>query len=128
MYGCHGKLLRVNLSDSVISEEEIPADKSKKYLGGAGLATRYLWDEVPQGADPLGPENRLIFMSGSIAGVTAPSTGRFSVVAKSPQTGFWGQANSGGRWGVDLKKSPLPNLKPSGSSRRSSMNCWTRQC
>ena len=104
MPGCHGKLLRVNLSDGKITEEQIPESMHKKYLGGAGLATKYLWDEVPKGADPLGPENKLIFMAGSLTGVVAPSTGRFSVVAKSPQTGIWGQANSGGRWGVDFKK------------------------
>ena len=104
MSGCHGKLLRVNLTEGTISEEVIPESMHKKYLGGAGLATKYLWDEVPKGADPLGPENRLIFMAGSLTGVIAPSTGRYSVVAKSPQTGIWGQANSGGRWGVNFKK------------------------
>jgi aldehyde:ferredoxin oxidoreductase len=104
MSGYHGKLLRVNLTSGHIADEEIPGDLFKKYLGGAGLATKYLWDEVPRGADPLGPENRLIFMTGSLTGVVAPSTGRYSVVAKSPQTGIWGQANSGGRWGVDFKK------------------------
>lgn len=104
MFGCHGKLLRVNLGESKITAEQIPASMFKKYLGGAGVATRYLWDEVPRGADPLGPENRLIFMTGSIAGVVAPSAGRYSVVAKSPQTGIWGQASSGGHWGVAFKK------------------------
>jgi len=104
MPGWFGRLLRVNLTEGLITEEPIPEEMFKQFLGGAGLATKYLWDEVPQGADPLGPENRLIFMSGSLTGVIAPSTGRFSVVAKSPQTGIWGQANSGGRWGVDFKK------------------------
>lgn len=104
MSGCHGKILRVNLSSGLISEEMVPESIHKKYLGGAGLATKYLWDEVPEGTDPLGPENRLIFMAGSLTGVVAPSTGRFSVVAKSPQTGIWGQANSGGRWGVEFKR------------------------
>jgi len=104
VYGYHGKILRVDLSSGTISGEEVHQSKYKKYLGGAGLATRYLWDEVPGEADPLGPENRLIFMTGSLTGVIAPSTGRYSVVAKSPQTGIWGQANSGGRWGVDFKK------------------------
>lgn len=104
MSGYHGKLLRVNLTEGSIAEEEIPEQWVKDYLGGAGLATKYLWDEVPQDADPLGPENKLIFMTGSLTGVVAPSTGRYSVVAKSPQTGIWGQANSGGRWGVDFKK------------------------
>ncbi len=105
MFGCHGKILRVNLNSGTVKKEEVPAGEYKKYLGGAGLATRYLWDEVPAKADPLGEENRLIFMTGSLTGVVAPSTGRFSVVGKSPLTGIWGQANSGGRWGVDFKKS-----------------------
>ncbi len=104
MAGCHNRLLRVNLGTGGITEEMIAEEEHKKYLGGAGLATKYLWDEVPAGADPLGPENRLIFMAGSLTGVIAPSTGRFSVVAKSPLTGIWGQANSGGRWGVEFKK------------------------
>ncbi len=104
MAGCHNRLLRVNLGTGSITEEMIAEEEHKKYLGGAGLATKYLWDEVPAGADPLGPENRLIFMAGSLTGVIAPSTGRFSVVAKSPLTGIWGQANSGGRWGVEFKK------------------------
>ncbi len=104
MSGCHGKILRVNLTEGKVSEENVSHELHKKYLGGAGLATKYLWDEVPAGADPLGPDNRLIFMSGSLTGIVAPSTGRYSVVAKSPQTGIWGQANSGGRWGVDFKK------------------------
>ncbi len=104
MSGCHGKLLRIDLSQGTIVEEKIPESLHRKYLGGAGLATKYLWDEVPKDTDPLGPENRLIFMTGSVTGLVAPSTGRFSVVAKSPQTGIWGQSNSGGRWGVDFKK------------------------
>jgi aldehyde:ferredoxin oxidoreductase len=116
MSGCHGKLLRVNLSDGTITEEEIPEELHRQYLGGAGLATKYLWDEMPAGADPLGPENKLIFMAGSLTGVVAPSTGRFSVVAKSPQTGIWGQANSGGRWGVDFKRCGFDGIIFEGSS------------
>jgi len=116
LYGCHGKILRVNLSNGSISEEEVPEQIYRKYLGGAGLATKYLWDEVPKGADPLGSENKLIFMTGTLTGVIAPSTGRFSVVAKSPQTGIWGQANSGGRWGVDFKKSGYDGIIFEGAS------------
>ncbi len=116
MSGCHGKLLRIDLSQGTIVEEEIPETMHRKYLGGAGLATKYLWDEVPKEAGPLGPENKLIFMSGSVTGLIAPSTGRFSVVAKSPQTGIWGQANSGGRWGVDFKKCGYDGIIFEGSS------------
>lgn len=100
-----GKILRVNLSNGKISEEFPDEETLKLYLGGAGLATKYLIDEVPKGIDPLGPENKLIFMTGPLTGTPSPSTGRYSVVAKSPLTGIWGQANSAGFWGRDLKRS-----------------------
>ncbi|MHA1945413.1 MAG: aldehyde ferredoxin oxidoreductase family protein [Candidatus Hodarchaeales archaeon] len=105
MYGYMGRILRVNLSTGEL-KEEIPDEQDlRMYLGGAGLATKYLLDEVPKGIDPLGTENKLIIMTGPMTGTMSPSTGRFSVVAKSPLTGFWGQANSGGFWGVHLKRS-----------------------
>jgi aldehyde:ferredoxin oxidoreductase len=105
VYGFMGKILRVNLSTGSIAEEDIPADWTRKYLGGAGLATKYLYDEVPRGVDPLGPENLLIFMTGPLTGTASASASRYSVVAKSPQTGIWGQANSGGNFGPLLKRS-----------------------
>lgn len=110
MFGTHGKILRVNLSKSKVSQEELPESMVRKFLGGAGVATKYLWDEVPKGADPLGSENVLIFMTGSLTGATAPSTGRYSVVFKSPLTGIWGQANSAGFWGVDFKKTGFDGI------------------
>ena len=105
MFGYMGKILRVNLSTSKITEEFPDPDTLKKFLGGSGLATKYLFDEVRKGIDPLGPENKLIFMTGPLTGTPSPSTGRYTVVAKSPLTGFWGQANSAGFWGVDFKRS-----------------------
>jgi aldehyde:ferredoxin oxidoreductase len=100
-----GKILRVDLSKSKITEEFPDENTLKMFLGGSGLATKYLFDEVKKGVDPLGPENRLIFMTGPLTGTPSPSTGRYTVVAKSPLTGFWGQANSGGFWGANFKRS-----------------------
>ncbi|NHJ01230.1 MAG: aldehyde ferredoxin oxidoreductase [Candidatus Heimdallarchaeota archaeon] len=104
MYGYMKKLLRVNLTAGTITEEFPDEETLKLYLGGCGLATKYLFDEVKAGIDPLGPENKLIFMTGPMTGTSAPSTGRYSVVAKSPLTGLWGHANSGGYWGRDFKR------------------------
>lgn len=100
-----GKILRVDLTSGKISEEFPDVETLKLYLGGAGLATKFLIDEVPKGIDPLGPENKLIFMTGPLTGTPSPSTGRYCVVAKSPLTGLWGEANSAGFWGRDLKRS-----------------------
>jgi len=100
-----GKILRIDLSSGQITEEFPDEETLKMYLGGSGLATKYLIDETSKGIDPLGPENKLIFMTGPLTGTPSPSTGRYSVVAKSPLTGVWGQANSAGFWGRDLKRS-----------------------
>ncbi len=109
-YGFMGQLLRVNLTDQKITIEEINQAWAKQYLGGAGLATKYFYEEVPAGIDPLGPENKLIFMTGPLTGTASASASRYSVVAKSPQTGLWGQANSGGSFGPALKKSGFDGI------------------
>ena len=118
MYGFAGKILRVDLSTGKITEEIPKEEDLKMFLGGAGLATKYLFDEVPKGIEPLGPENKLIFMTGPMTGTSSPSTGRFSVVAKSPLTGFWGQANSGGFWGRDFKRSGFDGVIFEGISEK----------
>ncbi len=105
IYGYMGKILRIDLTNGKITEEFPDEETLKLYLGGAGLATKYLIEEVPKGIDPLGSENKLIFMTGPLTGTNSPSTGRYSVVTKSPLTGIWGQANSAGFWGRDLKRS-----------------------
>ena len=109
-YGFMGQILRVDLSSGKIRTEETNQVWNRKYLGGAGLATRYLYDEVPVGTDPLGDENLLIFMTGPLTGTASASASRYSVVAKSPQTGIWGQANSGGSFGPALKRSGFDGI------------------
>ncbi len=116
MFGGHGRILRVNLSESTVSQEEIPERLFDKFLTGAGLATHYLYHEVPKGAEPLGPENELILMTGALTGTTAPSTGRFNWVFKSPLTGLWAQSNSAGHWGVDFKKTGFDGVIFEGAS------------
>jgi aldehyde:ferredoxin oxidoreductase len=110
MFAFNGKMLRVNLSEGKVSEEDIPEDWRKKYLGGIGVGTKYLYDEVPKGADPLGPENKLIFMTGPLTGTVSPSAGRYDVIAKSPLTGIWGHGNSGGQWANPFKRSGFDGI------------------
>ncbi len=105
-----GKILRVDLSSGGITEEFPDEDTLKLYLGGSGIATKYLIDETSKGIDPLGPDNKLIFMTGPLTGTPSPSTGRYSVVAKSPLTKVWGEANSAGFWGRDLKRSGFDGI------------------
>ena len=117
-YGFMGQLLRVDLTNQKIRVEDTNQDWAKKFIGGSGLATKYFYEEVPGGVDPLGPENNLIFMTGPLTGTASASSSRYSVVAKSPQTGMWGQANSGGSFGPALKKSGFDGIIFEGVSPR----------
>lgn len=105
-----GQLLRVNLTTGELWQETPNPDWLRQTLGGAGLATRYLFEMLPPGIDPLSDENVLIFMAGLLTGTPSASASRYSVVAKSPQTGFWGQANSGGYFGPALKWSGFDGI------------------
>jgi aldehyde:ferredoxin oxidoreductase len=103
--GFIGRLLRVKLTEGKISEEPVQMEWARQYLGGAALATRYLIAESPANIDPYSPETPLIFMTGPLTGTASASASRYSVVAKSPQTGLLGHSNSGGTFGPALKRS-----------------------
>lgn len=118
MSGFMGKILRVNLTTATLTDEPIPENEARRFLGGNGLATWYLFNELEKDVDPLGPENKIIYMAGPLTGTMSPSSGRFSAVTKSPLTGFWGSANSGGRWGLDLKRSGYDGIIIEGIAER----------
>jgi aldehyde:ferredoxin oxidoreductase len=109
-HGFMGRILRVDLSRGQVQDEVLRWDWARKYVGGAGLASRYFYDETPAGADAYGPQNRLIFMTGPLTGTASPSASRYSVVARSPLTGMWGHANSGGSFGPALKRSGFDGI------------------
>src|SRR4030042_1617044 len=91
----NGKSLWVELSTGAVEGESFPPEFYREYLGGYGIGARLLFDRIPEGADPLGPENVLGLMPGLLTGT--PFFGsRFQAVAKSPKTGGWGAANGGG--------------------------------
>ena len=115
-FGYMGKLLRVDLGQGIIAAEEIPEQWMRLYLGGAGTASKYLFNEVPPDTDPLGPDNKLIFMAGPLTGTASASASRYSVVAKSPLTGLWGHGNSGGSFGPALKRSGYDGIIIEGQS------------
>lgn len=82
--GYTGRLLRLNLNELDFRVEKPREDDLERFIGGEGLGIKYLYDEVPAHADPLGPENRLIFMTGPMTGTLAPTSGRHCVITKSP--------------------------------------------
>ena len=118
MFGYAGKLLRVDLSAGEISAETLDELRARKYLGGRGLGAQILFDEVPVGADPLGPDNKLIFAMGPLAGTSAPGSGRFAMVGKSPLTGVFGEAYTGGFFAHELKYAGYDGIVVEGESDR----------
>jgi len=91
-----GKVLWVDLTRGTWSEEAIPDSMYRNFLSGLGLASALLYREIPAGANPLGPDNVLGFVSGLLTGTGSLFTGRWMAVAKSPLTGTWGDSNCGG--------------------------------
>ena len=102
-HGFMGKILWVDLAKKRIKEEALDEKMGRDYLGGYGLGARILFDRQKPGVDPLGPEAILGFVTGVLTGTPTMGGSRYVVVGKSPLTGGWGDANSGGNFGPYLK-------------------------
>ncbi|MDM8515536.1 aldehyde ferredoxin oxidoreductase family protein [Desulfobacterales bacterium HSG16] len=100
--GCMNRILLVDLSRSVSRPVSVPQKLQEDFVGGKGFGAKLLYDLVPQGADPLGPDNVLMFFTGPLTATPAPSM-RACVVTKSPLTGLFLDAYFGGRFGPEIK-------------------------
>ena len=98
-----GKMLRVNLGNRGIREEPLDFQRARSFIGGRGLATRILSDEIAPTVDPLSPDNKLILATGPLTGTSAPGAGRYMAVTKGALTGTIACSNSGGNFGPELK-------------------------
>jgi aldehyde:ferredoxin oxidoreductase len=98
-----GKIIRVNLNNLKIVVQALSNELAESFLGGSGFITKILWDEVNASTDPFSPENRLIFAVGPLCGTGWPQACRFSVGAKSPLTGIYGDSSCCGFFGPELK-------------------------
>jgi aldehyde:ferredoxin oxidoreductase len=98
-----GKVLFVDLSKNKLRDEGLDEKLCREFIGGYGIGTRILFSRQKAGVNPLGPDNILGILTGPFTGTPALSGTRYTVVAKSPLTGGWGDANSGGYFGAFLK-------------------------
>lgn len=101
--GYMGKLLWVNLSTGEIKIETFEESFCRSFIGGYGFGARLLYSRQKAGVDALSPENTLGLITGPLTGTPATFGSRYVAVAKSPLTGGWGDANSGGYFGPHLK-------------------------
>ena len=103
-FGYHGKILRVDLSSGQIDVQTPDDSFYRRYVGGGALATYFLLTELEKGADSLSPDNVLVFACSVATGTPAAGWTRFTVAAKSPLTGGFGESEAGGWWAPEFKR------------------------
>lgn len=116
-YGYRSRALRINLTTRKIITEEIPYEYYTDYIGGRGFNMKRLYDEVPPGTDPLGPDNKMFIGVGPLTGTLFPGSSRVNFSAKSPQTGILGDSNAGGFFGPELKFAGFDQVIIEGTSK-----------
>lgn len=108
--GPSNRVLDVNLTTRVVTVRHVAAEDRRRYLGGKGLAIKYLYERLAVDVDPLGPENVFVVMLGVLLGTRAPSSSRFAAATKSPLTGLVASASCGGPFGLALKTAGYDGL------------------
>jgi len=97
------RLLAVNLTSGKTETRIVDPAYTRQYIGGSGLGVRLLWDSLSPARDPLDPASPLLWSTGPLTGTGSPTTGRFTICGRSPQTGLWGESNLGGFMGPELR-------------------------
>ena len=101
--GYTGKILRIDLSRKSSTVEPLNMLEARRFIGGRGLAAKLLFDEIPLGAEPLGPGNKLIFATGPVTGTLVPGSSRYVIVTKSPETKLFLDSYAGGDFPAEIK-------------------------
>lgn len=110
------KTALVNLSNESIEIKKTDPDLLSRFLGGRGLGAKLLFDMVGTEIAPLDPQNCLIFTTGPFSGTPWPTSSRYHVTFKSPATGAYGYANSGGSFGPELARAGFDALIVTGQA------------
>jgi aldehyde:ferredoxin oxidoreductase len=119
MGGYAGKMLHIDLTSGGIEKKPLDMSFARTYIGGMGFGTRIYLDLVKDdpGFDPLSPANPFVLMTGPLTGIKMDAVARWTVGAKSPLTGFWGEANTGGFFGAHLKFAGYDGIVITGAAK-----------
>lgn len=118
MYGYHGRLLEVDLSNGSTRDLPLEEDFCRAYVGGASMAAGLIYERVRPGMHPLAPESPLVMATGPFTGSPIPMVSRYAVCGISPLTGLWGEATSGGVFPFRLKGSGWDGVLFTGKAPR----------
>lgn len=117
-HGNQARILRVDLSSGRVGVETLDARTCRLYPGGKALAAYLLLRELPPGTDALAPDNVLVFANGLLTGAPMSTASRFTVAARSPLTGGYGESEAGGYWGPELKSAGWDAIVVTGRAAR----------
>lgn len=118
MKGLFNKILLVNLTEKSLKTLALPDEVYEKYLGGRGLGVKLFTDQVDPNVDPLSPDNSLVFTIGPVTGTSVSTSGRMSLVTKSPLTGTIFYSNTGGMFGFSMKRCGIDGIIIRGKSEQ----------
>jgi len=110
-------VLRVNLSTGQIRKEAVPEQIIRNFVGGRGVGTKLVMDNIDPKIDAFDPRNPLIFATGPVTGTYGPTGGRYMVITKSPLTDGIACSNSGGYWGPALRYAGYEYLMVEGAAK-----------
>jgi len=114
MYGWCGKISKINLCDHTWDIETVDPEILKKFIGGRGLAGYYLGKKITLGWDD--PDMPLLIFTGPLVNTRSPTSGRMTIMSRSPLTGTVGDSSVGGSFGTELKKAGFDGIIITGKS------------
>ena len=86
IFGYAGSIMRVDLTRGEITAEKLEESVLRKYIGGATLGIKYIYDEVTPGVEWSDPANRFFLGTGPLGGTRVGGSGGIAVVTKGPLT------------------------------------------
>ncbi len=113
--GFRDRVAQVDLTAGEVNYQGIDDEDAEKYIGARGLGVKYVFEAGPD-VDPMGPENRLAFMTGPLTGTQTVMSGRIALVTKSPLTGTVTDSHHGGWSGARLKWAGVDGVLLDGAS------------
>ena len=116
MYGYHNRVGWVDLTAQRVEVRPLDEKDARDFVGGGSVGAAILARLTGAKTDPLGPDNPIIFMCGPFTATKVPASSRHEVVSLSPLTGIYGEANCGGTFGWQLKRSGFDGLVITGAS------------
>ena len=118
LHGYGGQVLRVDLTSGQVRREKTDPDYMLQVIGGRGLNSTRLFDELKRDIDPLSPENMLLIGVGPLTGTLLATSAYMTISGKSPLTGILGDSAAGGFFGPELKHAGYDQIIINGRSEK----------